>query len=657
MRNRHDFSSYRTTRTRLAGLAAAAVGLWGTSRFAAAQTVILADGFTNGTAGNSLVGGTPDTTDVPGSSYLQNGALVFPVTYANVGGTSFASVGADSGAGIATGISSTVAYQIQATYNNDYIGDTAGTLQRGEGLGFFSALNTGYNGYHGVDYFTGIVVSPAGDVRLVSVGGPGTNEPVVNEISDYVVPGYDNTVNHTLSYTANTSSGLVTNVKLDGNTIPLPDTTSLFTPGNTVYAGFTASGNAGGQVALFNNFSVSETAVVGPVPPTFWAVNGSGDWNVASNWTAGVPNAVGAEADLTTALTANHTIYTDVPITVGKLVFNNSTASYAVTGAVGSSLTMQASSGSATILVQAGLQKVNLPLTIASNTSFNVATGSTLLISDPLTINPGLAVTTTSAANGGGGTVTYQSTVTVGNNSTFALAAATVAHAFTVNASSAVTIPTTPTGSHGLLQLDSLALDPTAKLDLANNALLVHNGSVATLSALAKTGLAGTAGLVSSTAAANASHNTAVGVVANTAPGGSPLYGSGTTLGLFNGVSPVASDVLVRYTYYGDTNLDGKVDGSDYARVDAGFLAKGALTGWYNGDFNYDGKVDASDYTLIDNAFNTQTTNLATSADPAGLSAAATDEVAPVTAAVPEPASAGVAAAAVALLAARRRQR
>jgi hypothetical protein len=64
----------------------------------------------------------------------------------------------------------------------------------------------------------------------------------------------------------------------------------------------------------------------------------------------------------------------------------------------------------------------------------------------------------------------------------------------------------------------------------------------------------------------------------------------------------------VKYTYYGDANLDGKVDASDYSRIDNGYLNQ--LTGWFNGDFNYDGAVDGSDYTLIDNAFNTQAAQL-----------------------------------------------
>jgi hypothetical protein len=75
--------------------------------------------------------------------------------------------------------------------------------------------------------------------------------------------------------------------------------------------------------------------------------------------------------------------------------------------------------------------------------------------------------------------------------------------------------------------------------------------------------------------------------------------------------SPGASDVLVKYTYWGDANLDGQVDGSDYTRIDNGFLNH--LSGWFNGDFNGDHVVDGSDYTLIDNDFNTQSARLAAS--------------------------------------------
>jgi hypothetical protein len=60
--------------------------------------------------------------------------------------------------------------------------------------------------------------------------------------------------------------------------------------------------------------------------------------------------------------------------------------------------------------------------------------------------------------------------------------------------------------------------------------------------------------------------------------------------------------VLVKYTYYGDANLDGIVNGADYQQIDNGFGMH--LTGRSNGDFNYDGVVDGSDYSLIDNTYN-----------------------------------------------------
>jgi hypothetical protein len=81
---------------------------------------------------------------------------------------------------------------------------------------------------------------------------------------------------------------------------------------------------------------------------------------------------------------------------------------------------------------------------------------------------------------------------------------------------------------------------------------------------------------------------------------------------IFN--EPVGGDaVLVRYTYHGDANFNGKVDGADYARIDGMFNQQstlGNISGWYNGDFDGNGKIDGADYALIDAAFNSQGTAL-----------------------------------------------
>jgi fibronectin-binding autotransporter adhesin len=147
------------------------------------------------------------------------------------------------------------------------------------------------------------------------------------------------------------------------------------------------------------------------------------------------------------------------------------------------------------------------------------------------------------------------------------------------------------------------------KLDLAGNDLVINNGSIASLTNQVEQAYNsghwnGTGGIFSSTAAANTTHLTTIGIIQNSldgTPTGTPIFSSSN---LFDGYTPLASDVLAKYTYYGDTNLDGSVNSADYARIDNGYLNQ--LTGWFNGDFNYDGVVNGSDYTLIDNAFNTQ---------------------------------------------------
>jgi MYXO-CTERM domain-containing protein len=66
------------------------------------------------------------------------------------------------------------------------------------------------------------------------------------------------------------------------------------------------------------------------------------------------------------------------------------------------------------------------------------------------------------------------------------------------------------------------------------------------------------------------------------------------------------NQVLVKYTYFGDANLDGVVDSNDYGFIDTGFADETSgdtLDGWLLGDFNYDGFTDSNDYGYIDTAF------------------------------------------------------
>ena len=55
---------------------------------------------------------------------------------------------------------------------------------------------------------------------------------------------------------------------------------------------------------------------------------------------------------------------------------------------------------------------------------------------------------------------------------------------------------------------------------------------------------------------------------------------------------------LAMYTWGGDANLDGNLDGDDYFFIDTNTNTD--TYGWHNGDFNYDGRINGADYLVID---------------------------------------------------------
>jgi hypothetical protein len=184
----------------------------------------------------------------------------------------------------------------------------------------------------------------------------------------------------------------------------------------------------------------------------------------------------------------------------------------------------------------------------------------------------------------------------------------------------------------------------TGRLDIADNDVVIHSSAanrqadVDRITNQLKLGLNATTnsnqalfwsgnGIITSNGWKGGSNYTGIGVTYNdkAAAGlpSAPLYTS------FDGETVGLNDVLVKYTYFGDADLDGQVTSNDYFQIDTGFLA--SKTGWINGDFDYSGEINSNDYFLIDSAFLSQTGTLV----PAGAS------VSDLTA-VPEPGAIGV---------------
>jgi T5SS/PEP-CTERM-associated repeat protein len=174
-----------------------------------------------------------------------------------------------------------------------------------------------------------------------------------------------------------------------------------------------------------------------------------------------------------------------------------------------------------------------------------------------------------------------------------------------------------PDGSNaGVSRLNQLIIDgdtlPIGTLDLNNNDLVIDYGTnetsprstVQSQISFARHGGAWDAnGITSSAARDHPQHATTLGLLE--ASEYKSIYGPSA---LFSGQTIDATAVLVKYTWYGDTDFNGKVNFDDYVRTDNGF--NNHLAGWLNGDFDGNGQVNFDDYVLIDLAFNTQSGTL-----------------------------------------------
>jgi hypothetical protein len=176
--------------------------------------------------------------------------------------------------------------------------------------------------------------------------------------------------------------------------------------------------------------------------------------------------------------------------------------------------------------------------------------------------------------------------------------------------------------SNDASKVQSLSIAGGAALDVGGDAIVIdYTGASPFTTAQGQivSGFAGGswngAGINSSTAAA--------------VSGGAVGYAEASSLfssfpASYLGQAVDADSVIVAYTLAGDANLDRTVDIGDFALLAANFNTPAA---WNDGDFNYDGVADIGDFALLASKFN--------------------QSVAVARAAVPEPASAILALAAL----------
>jgi hypothetical protein len=171
-------------------------------------------------------------------------------------------------------------------------------------------------------------------------------------------------------------------------------------------------------------------------------------------------------------------------------------------------------------------------------------------------------------------------------------------NALTVRGSAAVL----PNGtSTALSRLNVLAIE-SGSFDLNDNDLIADNTPIGTvksyLASAYNNGSWNGNGLTSSVAREIAADPTNVHM---TALG----YAEASAIGVtgFDGQIVGGDSVLVRYTFYGDANLDRKVNALDFNALASNF-GNGTGKIWTMGDFNYDGMSNTLDFNAIAINFN-----------------------------------------------------
>jgi hypothetical protein len=339
-----------------------------------------------------------------------------------------------------------------------------------------------------------------------------------------------------------------------------------------------------GGTAKINATYFVDDLLIEKVAPK-WKVDANGNWTDPANWDGSVPNAIGALAEFSSAITQARTVTVDAPVTAGGVFFDN-VQSYTVGGT--STLTIQAATGSGQISVANGSHTISAPLVFASDASID---GAGTLTLGNVTNNGTLTV----AARVSAGNLDGTGNVYVAPGKT--LSASRVREG-TITVNGTLTI----SGARSTAKtsrVTNLSIDSLGHVDLGQNDIVVSNTGISSVNSVRGQITSGYAngawngfGLISSSAGLSGGIVRALGYADNNV----------LNLTAFGDQSVDSTSVLVRYTVAGDADLSGTVDSLDFNRLATGYgLATGAY--WTDGDFNYDGKVNTLDFNLLAGGF------------------------------------------------------
>jgi hypothetical protein len=387
-----------------------------------------------------------------------------------------------------------------------------------------------------------------------------------------------------------------------------------------------------------------------------------------------VPNSAGANAYLSSIISAPRSLTMNSTTRLGTLAFNNA-YTYDIIG-TGNLRMENTGSAIARLYTVQGNHRISVPLAFISSTAMDLAPNTSLRTGGTFSIASGKTLTKT-----GFGTLTIDGAQSYGSPATLAVSGGTVnmntnagssaAALLSINANAALNfgtkqnvaalnvgaggIATLSPGGANVLVASTVSTTGGGRLDLTNNDMVVKNSTLVSIRNLIKSGYNNGdwqgGGIASSFAAAD--------------PGGLTALGYATSgeldVSTFSGVGGLdANDVLVKYTYYGDADLNGAVDLDDFNLFLAGYQSSGsAVPSWLLGDFDYSGGIDLDDFNLFLAGYQARGLSLSTLNDAveiSNLSANDRQSMLSAIAAVPEPGGTALLAIAAGTIATRRRR-
>jgi hypothetical protein len=469
----------------------------------------------------------------------------------------------------------------------------------------------------------------------------------------------------------NETGFIIDRAKDSGFTVEL--TTVTVAAGSTSYQSTGLSPSTPYYYRVRATSAAGDSANAGPVTATTLALTSetwlgntaSGRWDIAANWSSGVIPTSTITAVFDGAATYQPTLYQAQ--SVKGVDFH--TAGWTLGGSF--TLTVYDGGIDSAGTGSGATNTVSAAVTMASASTWTGGSGNTLILSGALT-TAGFTMTkdgagtltvagtqthtATSAINLTAGTLNlnsdagigpvYNLSLTASGTSVLNFGATQHLNSLTLTETALATVTS---GTSKTIVTKSLSMpgspSPTAKLDLANNFLIVDYDAGTPLAAIqgyVKAGMGpkdgigrvhwdGTSGITSSTANANYL-TSAVGVMDNTFD----FEGTRSTKTTFGGQAVDTTSILVRYTYWGDLNLDGKVNYDDVSILVYYYCHPPAADkmGWQTGDLNYDGVMNYDDVSLMVYGYYHQGAPLGEASEAAPMetsvpAAAATSQTAP----------------------------